>query len=90
MPKYRIYAGLGGGFGGAEYIETSEFQDEEQAMLYAWEAAMEVYDGYAGMYGISSYEELAEEYPDYGDDELEDMYLEEAESWLDYYVEEIE
>ena len=89
MPRFKIYAGLGGGFGGANFIEEDEFQDEEQAMLYAWEVAMEVYDTYAGMYGIPSYEELAEEYPDYTEDELEDMYLGDAEVWLDYHVEEV-
>ena len=89
MPLFKIYAGLGGGMGGAEYVETSEFQDEANAMDYAWQVAMECYDDMAGLYGLLSMEEIAEENPDEDEDYIQELYEAEAESWIDYYVEEV-
>ncbi len=91
MAQYNIYAGLGGGFGGAVYIDTIEFDSERHANEYAFDCAVEAYDGYAGMYGIRSVEEILEDEYD-GDEDFYDealgMYNEEMDSWLDYYVKE--
>jgi hypothetical protein len=89
---YDIYVGLGGGFGGAEYVTTEEFDTEEEAMDYAYECACEEYSGYEGLYGIQSWEEIKEELiTEYGEDEIADtdvdaVYNDERESWLNYYV----
>ena len=32
MPFFKIYHGMGGGFGGAQYDYTGEFKDREEAM----------------------------------------------------------
>ena len=37
MAQYKVYAGLGGGFGGAKYIETVEAANEEEATDIAYE-----------------------------------------------------
>lgn len=86
---FEIYAGLSGGFGGAKYVETIEFPSYEEAEDYALELAIEEYQGYEGLHGIRSISEIMEdEGLDEDDAELE--YLEERDSWLDYYVEEID
>ena len=41
MPKFKIYAGLSGGFGGAQYHCTDDFIDRADAERYARELAME-------------------------------------------------
>ena len=93
--NYRIYAGLGGSFGGANYIETKEFRSEEEAAEYAYECALEVYDSYEGLNGLPSMQDIADENDldlDNSEDQIiaQEMYNEEVEGWLDYYVEEDE
>lgn len=47
MPKYKIYAGLNGSFGGANYIHTTdESYSEEEANLEAYEIACDLYENY--------------------------------------------
>ena len=46
MGYYKIYAGLSGGFGGANYIDTLEFENEDAANDYAFESACELYYSY--------------------------------------------
>lgn len=100
MPNYRIFAGLGGGFGGATYEETSEFRNEDEAMNYAYSKAVEEYESYAGMHGLLDYDGCREDLEESGfledtisENEIEDMienhYISHMESWLDYYVEEV-
>lgn len=90
MKKYKISYGLGGGFGGAtEDDEIYEFENEEEAMRFAWEKACEEYESYAGLYGLRSVEEIMEEDDIDDEDVAWEVYREERESWLDYKVEEI-
>lgn len=44
MPYYKIYAGLSGGFGGATYRYTDEFEDQHEAELAAYVEASGIYD----------------------------------------------
>lgn len=89
MPEYNIYAGLSGGFGGAEFQTTAEFENEDEATAYAWELACEEYDSRAGNWGLRSLEEvrvdegLEEEEEN---DEVDNIYNEERENWLSYYA----
>ena len=89
MPEYNIYAGLSGGFGGAEFQTKAEFENEDEATTYAWELACEEYDSRAGNWGLRSLEEvrvdegLEEEEEN---DEVDNIYNEERENWLSYYV----
>ena len=96
MERYNIYAGLGGGFGGATYKYTIDCENHEEAEDLAYQAAIEEYESYEGLHGIKSWYECGEEYCDENDiptDEMEDysddidqMYSEELESWIDYYA----
>lgn len=82
--KYNIYAGLGGGFGGAQYEYTIDCKSEEEADNLAYEAAVSVYDSYEGSHGILSYDDCRDVSD--SDEEAEDMYQEEIENWIEYYA----
>lgn len=90
---YNIYAGLSGGFGGVDYCGEAEFASEEDAMEYAREQAIQEYQSYEGYHGIYGLEDIRNEYQDFGleegytEEELEEVYNEEIESWIEYYVE---
>lgn len=89
---YNIYAGLGGGFGGAEFYSSEDFSSEEDAVEYARDVAIQEYQSYEGCHGIYGLRDIQEEYQDFGldddftNEELEEVYLEEIESWIEYYV----
>lgn len=100
MKKYKIYAGMGGSFGGASYQCTIEAKNEREATHYAYQLAEEEYQSYEGYHGILSWEECEEDLRDseiIGDDmtenEIEDCvnahYLDQIESWVEYYVKEV-
>lgn len=87
--KFKIFAGLSGGFGGAVCLCIHECFSEKEAIDFAYSLAMEEYESYAGMHGLTGYDELLADNPEISEDELEDLYREEAETWIDYYVEKI-
>ena len=87
MKKFKIYAGLGEGFGGAKYLYTYEFEDRTHAEEVAYEEAIEIYEGYVGDYGLKTIDEIMDE-NGVSEDEAQEMYIEERENWLDYYVKE--
>lgn len=96
MAQYKIYAGLGGGFGGAQYIETVEAASAKEALEIAYEYAVDEYESYEGLHGLTSYEDIVVNPGEYGLDEdcqdeeyLWEAYEEERSDWLDYYVEEV-
>ena len=88
MPKYRIYAGLGGGFGGAEYIKTTDDVEKSDAESEAYEEACNIYYSYEGLHGLFNREDELEEDPDLTDDDLDSMESDDKESWIEYWVEE--
>lgn len=98
MALYKIYAGLGGGFGGAQYQGTYECKNQEEAERYAYDLAWEEYESYGGCGGLYTWdslrEEIANEYYDgdieaVPDDEVDAAYTEEVEGWLSYKAVEI-
>ena len=96
MKKYNIYAGLGGGFGGARLVaKAEEFENEEAAVKYAYEYAIEEYQSYEGYYGIVSYGDILDYPEDYGledgftEEDVQEIYQEEIESWITYDVKEV-
>lgn len=87
--KYNIYAGLNGGFGGATYQHTEDFDNINEATDVAYQIACEEYDAHAGNHGLKSWGDIAvEEGLDEEDDELEidEIYAEARESWIEYYA----
>lgn len=85
MPNYKIYAGLGGGFGGAQYHCTREFKDQDDAEEFARELAMAVYDSYAGLHGTRDIQEIMNE-DEVDEEEAERIYEEEMDSWITFKV----
>jgi hypothetical protein len=102
MPYFKIYHGLGGGFGGAHYDYTDEFPSRAEAEQTAYQEAIEDYQSYEGRNGILDYDEcyqarLDDFIDEYGEDlsnddydEIADLadddYQQEIEGWIDYYV----
>lgn len=101
--KYDIFAGMGGGFGGAIYQGTEDFATEEQANKAAYEIACETFESYAGLRGVMGWEEcmaeaeediLEEDYEnpeEYGaalEGYADEIYNEERENWIECWVEE--
>jgi hypothetical protein len=88
MIKFAIRYGLGGGFGGIKYKdeEIIDAKNEDEANTYAYEMACQEYDSYAGLHGLRDIEQIMEEDNIEDEDEAEQIYNEERESWLDYDV----
>ncbi len=88
--KYKIFHGLGGGFGGAQYqYTTTEDMTEDWAMREAEEGAKEEYDSYGGMHGLETIESIMEEDEDMSYKDAEQAMNEAYESWIDYHIEEV-
>lgn len=89
---YNIYAGLGGGFGGANYIGTIDCKSLEDALALAREYAVEEYDSYSGMSGVIDRGDIYDNPEDFSLDEdwdeedVDDVLNEEINSWIDYWV----
>ena len=95
MPKFKIYAGLSGGFGGAHYCGVHECADKNEAETYAREQAVEEYESYGGYHGLYTWDSMRQEIADDeydGDIEQVDpedvdvCLMEEVEGWLTYKV----
>ena len=93
MEKYNIYAGLGGGFGGAQYLYTIEANNKEGAEEIAYREAVEIYQDFEGTYGIMDWNDCAislEIDPCTENDDLiaevDELYNEEMENWIEYYA----
>lgn len=94
--KVRVFAGLGGGFGGANDHGVYDVRDHDEALELAYELAVEEYQSYEGEHGILSWgdcrEDLIDSNPDLDiDDEDVDAYYNECiEGWIDYYIEDVD
>lgn len=99
MKKYKIYAGLNGGFGGARFEGIYEYRNQEEADIAAYNMAVDEYESYAGLHGLLDYGGIREDLEESGffdtideneiDDMVENAYMEHMESWLDYRAEEV-
>lgn len=105
MPLYKIFAGLGGGFGGAKELYTEECESIEIAHDIAYEEALQCYESYEGMHGLAGWaeamdeaklycerneDETDEEYEQALEDYADEIYIEYRESWIDYWAESVE
>jgi hypothetical protein len=84
--EFNIYAGLSGSFGGARYVGTVDCGDVIQAEDIAHEQAIEEYESYAGLHGLLTWNDIKDENPEESDDDIDLMYLEEMENWIESYV----
>ena len=95
MKKFRVFAGMGGGFGGAKDYGVYEFKNAEEAERYAYEMAVQEYQSYEGYHGIISWGEIAENPEEFGleegytEDDINEIYNEEIDGWISYYAEEV-
>jgi hypothetical protein len=96
MALYELYAGMGGGFGGAVYQGTHDYEDADEALNDAYNLAVEEYQSYEGSHGIMSWddckEDLEESFPDqeFTEEDIDNHYLEEIESWISYYIKQVD
>ena len=81
---WKIYAGLNGGFGGASFIRNFTGTKEE-AEKEAYNDAIESYESYEGLHGLRTVDEIMDE-DNVDEEEAQEVYNEEREGWLDYYV----
>jgi hypothetical protein len=86
--KWALFAGLSGGFGGANFKEFFE-GSRSDAERSAYQLAVEEYESYADSHGLRTTSDIMEE-DGVEEDEAEEIYNEEMEGWLDYYVEEFD
>lgn len=93
LKRFELFAGLGGGFGGAVSHGIFWFSTHEEAEHEAYLIACDEYESYGGNHGLDDMEtvrqDLADSFYD-GDyfavpiDEAEDAYRELVESWIEY------
>lgn len=97
--KFKIYAGLKGSYGGAEYIRTEDFVSKEVAEYVAFEVANSIYERHEGTIEYPSLPYFEEFYCCENGYELSDLtendfarilerYNEEIEDAIEFYVEE--
>lgn len=87
---FKIRYGLGGGFGGCELNdwEDCDAATLEEANEIAYSAACEEYEMYDGLHGLMTIEDFIEE-DGLSEDEAEEAWREERESWIEYEVMEV-
>jgi hypothetical protein len=83
--KWILYYGLGGGFGGARNSKAF-VGSKEDAEMEAWRSACEEYESYDGLHGLRSVSDIMEEDGIEDEEEAEEIYNEEKEGWLEYWV----
>lgn len=84
LNDYNIYAGLGGGYGGATYKGTLRNVTEKEAYDCAYQMASEEYDSYSDVGGYS-WEEMLED-ANGDEDAAREIENENRESWIDYWA----
>ena len=87
---------MNGGFGGATFQYVDDFDSEEEALKAAYDKVVEEYESYEGLHGLPSWEDVRDELRDsYGldeepsDDDINEVYLDYRNNWLDYKVEKV-
>lgn len=80
--EYNIYAGLNGGFGGANYVGTTKYMSEDDANDLAYELACEEFETYEGHFSY----ELEEIHEIEDDDERDAAWCDFREGWIEYYL----
>lgn len=95
MPKFKIYAGLSGGFGGATFCCVDDFHNKKDAEDFARQEAIDMYESYGGYHGLYTWDSMRQEIADDGDisqvddEDVDIAYMEDIESWITYFVKEV-
>ena len=95
MPKFKIYAGLSGGFGGATFCCVDDFHNKKDAEDFARQEAIDMYESYGGYHGLYTWDSMRQESADDGDisqvddEDVDIAYMEDIESWITYFVKEV-
>jgi len=88
MPIFKIYAGIGGGFNTTSLISEGYYKSKTEAESEAYNQALIEYESYSGSNGLRSIEDIMEQ--DNVDHEYAiEVYCNEREDWLTYYVEQV-
>lgn len=87
IKKWAIYSGLSGGFGGSNFDRFEECTAKEASDI-AYENACEIYENYVGSYGLRNIEDIKKEEDIEDNEEAEEVFNEERETWLAYHIEE--
>ena len=83
--KYKVYAGMAGGFNDVCLRMVEEFKSRDEALRVAESYARDEFESYAGLHGVRDWDECLDEAD--GDEDLaQQIYEEEFEEWTDYYV----
>ena len=101
MRRFKLYAGMTGGFGGQEFQGIYEAPDQETAEKVAYELAVEQYQSYEGYHGIMDFEECYDDCKESGwiTDDMDSVkvheivsehYLNQIDSWVAYEAVECE
>ena len=97
MPKFKIYAGLSGGFGGATLCCVDDFYNKKDAEDFARQEAIDMYESYGGCHGLYTWDSMRQEIADdaydgdisqVDDEDVDIAYMEEIEGWITYFVKE--
>lgn len=98
MKQYNIYAGLGGSFGGDSYQYTGLYENDDEAWRDAYHQAVAEYESYEGLHGIKDWVDCFEEFCENEgieptednqnkySNEIDIVYQEEVESWIEYHA----
>ena len=82
--KYRIFAGMNN-----EYHGIYEFSTEGEAMQYAWNKSLENLESYGGFHGYPHPNNYDIDEGELSDEKRWEMFLDDAESWLQYDIAEV-
>jgi hypothetical protein len=88
-----VYGGMCSTVGNPSYLGEIEANTEEQALRLSWDAIVDEYESYAGLYGIPSWEDIEDEVevecdredPDF-ESWVNDRYQEEVSNWTVHWV----
>lgn len=82
---YKLFYGLNGGFGGAINCQVDDCDSKEEAEDNARQLAYEDFEGYNGMYGLKTVEEIMED-EDCDEDYAQTLWTDGREDWIEYGV----
>ncbi len=81
---FQISYGIGGGYN-VDETELIDANDLNAALQIAYECSLELFESY----GVFDNQVPEEELEGLNDEERRDLYMEEAERWVEYHAEEV-